>query len=175
ILENVLHELNAYFVSVDDCRPDDAANGDNGAKFEYESLSNSLVVENTDPQELYNIIKSLKNTRSTGFDEIPIILIKEVADQVSPVLSHLANMMIDTVRVKEGKKEASITDEKPCSSSTDKSKGWVYPEVIVISSDESSNDSFVSPPTDFKAILEMLERRRNTAEDRRILALAVGR
>ncbi|KAL3289490.1 hypothetical protein HHI36_022911 [Cryptolaemus montrouzieri] len=54
--------------------------GDNGAKFKYESLNNSLVLENTDPQEVYNIIKSLKNTRSTGFDEIPITLIKEVAD-----------------------------------------------------------------------------------------------
>ncbi|KAL3272931.1 hypothetical protein HHI36_014390 [Cryptolaemus montrouzieri] len=43
--DNVLHELNSYFVSVGDCRPDDdAANGDNGAKFEYKSLSNSLVL-----------------------------------------------------------------------------------------------------------------------------------
>ncbi|KAL3267184.1 hypothetical protein HHI36_011321, partial [Cryptolaemus montrouzieri] len=50
--ENVLHELNAYFVSVDDFRPDDdAAYGDNVANYKYESLSNSLVLENTDLQE----------------------------------------------------------------------------------------------------------------------------
>ncbi|KAL3276623.1 hypothetical protein HHI36_011995 [Cryptolaemus montrouzieri] len=48
--ENALHELNAYFVSVGDCRPDDHA-ADNSTKFKYESLSKSLVLENTDPQE----------------------------------------------------------------------------------------------------------------------------
>jgi hypothetical protein len=44
--------------------------------------SNSLFLSPVEPQEVYKLIKSLKNRRSSGIDEIPSILIKECAHEL---------------------------------------------------------------------------------------------
>ncbi|KAL3272703.1 hypothetical protein HHI36_014167, partial [Cryptolaemus montrouzieri] len=91
---NILNEMNGYCVNSGIFSCD--VNTADCAGFRCEtSISNCLVFENTDPVDIYNIIMSLKNTKLTGFDDIPVALIKTVAEQISPVLSHIANKMFD--------------------------------------------------------------------------------
>lgn len=57
----------------------------------YKSLFLNPVI----PCDINIIIKSLKNTRSTGYDDITTSSIKEVALVISPVLSHIFNLCIE--------------------------------------------------------------------------------
>ncbi|KAI5643098.1 endonuclease-reverse transcriptase domain-containing protein [Phthorimaea operculella] len=54
-------------------------------------IKNSIYISPTDPKEIYNIIKKLKNKRSYGFDEIPPILVKQCAEELAIPLSFLIN------------------------------------------------------------------------------------
>ena len=50
-----------------------------------------MVLYDTDPIEVHNIIFSLKNTTACGIDEIPTSAIKSVSDYISPILAKLIN------------------------------------------------------------------------------------
>lgn len=56
---------------------------------------NSIFLKPTDPQEVYTIIKHLKNTNSTGIDDISTKAIKEVSYHIAPVLSHIINICLE--------------------------------------------------------------------------------
>ena len=53
--------------------------------------NNSIFIRPTDQTEISNIIRKLKSKRSSGFDEMPPILIKECAEELSLPLSILIN------------------------------------------------------------------------------------
>uniref|UniRef100_A0A1B6LQL6 Reverse transcriptase domain-containing protein n=1 Tax=Graphocephala atropunctata TaxID=36148 RepID=A0A1B6LQL6_9HEMI len=44
-----------------------------------------------DEKEVEKVIDSLKRKNSTGYDEIPVTLIKDVKKEISKILSHLMN------------------------------------------------------------------------------------
>jgi hypothetical protein len=52
----------------------------------------SFVLVDTDPQEIANIIDSLKSDSSPGHDRIPSKFFKYCRNDVAPVVSHLANL-----------------------------------------------------------------------------------
>lgn len=59
------------------------------------SLANSSVtffLAPTDEHEIRNIIKSLNNTNSTGYDELSTKVIKSCIHELSPLLAHLVNL-----------------------------------------------------------------------------------
>lgn len=54
----------------------------------------SMFMAPCQPMQILNIIKSLKNTNSVGYDEISTKIIKHVADLISVHLSHILNLCI---------------------------------------------------------------------------------
>ena len=54
-------------------------------------IKDSMVIFPVDPQEIYNIIQSLKNTTACGVDQIPISVIKSVSKSISSPLASLIN------------------------------------------------------------------------------------
>lgn len=55
---------------------------------------NSIFINPVTPCDIHRIIQSLKNTTSTGYDEITTAVIKYVSDIISPVLCHIFNLCI---------------------------------------------------------------------------------
>lgn len=55
---------------------------------------NSLFLMPTTPTEVFKIIINLKNTNSTGYDNLSTKVIKYVADLIAPVLSSIINLSI---------------------------------------------------------------------------------
>lgn len=53
-----------------------------------------MFMSPTIPQDIYQIVMSLKNTSSTGYDDITTSIVKKVSTIIAPVLSHLINMCI---------------------------------------------------------------------------------
>lgn len=54
----------------------------------------SLFIEPVDTNEILNIIKDLKNKKSTGFDNISVDFVKKVALSISTVLVHIINLSL---------------------------------------------------------------------------------
>lgn len=59
------------------------------------SNMNSLFLSPTTPIDIYKIITTLKNTNSSGFDDIETKIIKSVAVEISPVFSFITNLCIE--------------------------------------------------------------------------------
>lgn len=57
-------------------------------------FSQSLFMKPTTSFDINIIIKSLKNSNSTGYDEISTRVIKETSEYISPILSHIINLSI---------------------------------------------------------------------------------
>ena len=49
----------------------------------------------TTPNEVFNKIMSLNNTRSLGTDGIPVVILKSIPDVISMPLSHIINLCMD--------------------------------------------------------------------------------
>jgi hypothetical protein len=58
--------------------------------------TSSLVLLDTDPQEVGAIIMSLRTESAPGWDNIPTKFLKLLKNQVAPVISHLANLCFST-------------------------------------------------------------------------------
>lgn len=56
----------------------------------------TIFLTPTDENEIKNIIQSLNNTKSTGYDELCTKIIKECKEELSPVLSYLVNLSFET-------------------------------------------------------------------------------
>jgi hypothetical protein len=57
---------------------------------------NSMMLFPTNSYEVSNIIKSLKNSKSTGIDGIPVSVIKFACDYISDFLASLINLTLET-------------------------------------------------------------------------------
>ena len=49
-----------------------------------------------DNTEIFTTIKALKNTKSVGEDEIPVILLKYIAEEITPPLTYIINLCMST-------------------------------------------------------------------------------
>lgn len=56
----------------------------------------SLFLIPTVPSDIKNIIDSLNNTNSSGYDDITTNVIKSVSDIIAPVLSHITNLCLES-------------------------------------------------------------------------------
>ena len=70
--------------------------------------SNSLFLRPADADEVYKTILALKNKKSTGYDEIPVTLLKQTTREIAPVLSHIINLCFSTGIFPEQLKQAQI-------------------------------------------------------------------
>lgn len=92
---DISQSFNNYFINQISLT-DINTNSNNSIKFNTNNNnSNSLFMKPTTPDEIFTIIKSLKNTKSTGYDEITTDIIKRVAPVIAPVLSHSINICIN--------------------------------------------------------------------------------
>ena len=70
------------------------SNTDPSAKLK-ESMSDrqcSFALKTVDPEEVLKVLKSLKNSKSTGTDNIDTWVIKLVASDILPALTHIINL-----------------------------------------------------------------------------------
>lgn len=83
----VAETINTYFMSVQDC--------DNSiipATFRLNNRLTSFFILPTSAAEVSEVIKGLKNKKSSGFDNITTSVIKHVSEIISPILAHIANL-----------------------------------------------------------------------------------
>lgn len=90
--ENLLNNINHYFINacpdVDKNQPYDMSH--------IKSISKSIFMSFVSVEEVIKCIRNLKNKKSVGEDEIPVVLLKKVADLISLPLAHIINLMFDT-------------------------------------------------------------------------------
>ena len=60
------------------------------------SNKKTIFLQPTTPQEVQKLIKNLPNKRSSGYDGINNVILKEICDQISSPLSHLFNQSLTT-------------------------------------------------------------------------------
>ena len=72
------------------------------------STLNSMALIPTTAYEINSIIKSIKSTSACGVDNIPIAVIKHVANNISPVLSSLINYSFQTGSFPDALKIAKV-------------------------------------------------------------------
>ena len=63
--------------------------------FKSNIINHSIFLEPTNEIEIYNIIKSLKNTRSSGYDNLTTKLIKRISPYISPPLAYVINLSLE--------------------------------------------------------------------------------
>lgn len=100
----LLNNANNYFIN---------ACPDTNTEYEinYEIIKQStpsIFLKPASTQEVYNCIKHLKNKKSVGHDEIPICLLKEVAELIIYPLTHIINLIFCTGIYPEGLKTTYI-------------------------------------------------------------------
>lgn len=102
---DIAENFNNYFVNVvtshSNPEKDEDNNFNSDRQYEFNNLLttksyNSLFMKPTTAHDIYLIIKSLKNTNSTGYDDISTKVVKYVAATTAPVLSYLVNLSIET-------------------------------------------------------------------------------
>lgn len=87
--KDILNHINDKFINQCEIIHSQNHNKENSREIPY-----SLFLQPSSPQEIFNIIKSLKNKKSVGEDEVPIKLLKHVADVICHPLSHIINLML---------------------------------------------------------------------------------
>lgn len=86
----VVDEINKYFTSIQSGLDTDNRSSVNGIP--CLAIGNSFFIIPASENEILNIIKSLKNKKSSGFDNFNSYLITNIADLISPVLTHIINL-----------------------------------------------------------------------------------
>lgn len=100
----VLNEANKYFIN-------SCPNTNINTAAEYKNIkkcSSSIFLSKVDPDEVCQTIKQLKNKKSVGEDEIPVCILKEVADLIAQPLAHIINLAFCTGVYPEGLKTAYV-------------------------------------------------------------------
>lgn len=86
--KEILDEINDYYINVCD---DVNKNMSNNFKHVFRNKY-SMVLYETTPVEIYNIIHSLKDTAAVGADEVPTKLLKYCAEELCLPISQMINM-----------------------------------------------------------------------------------
>lgn len=87
--KKVLDDINNFFISA--C-PDSNTSGNTISQVKINKTT--LFLQPTTANEVYNTIMSLKNTKSVGEDEIPVLLLKQTAEVISHPLTHIINLIL---------------------------------------------------------------------------------
>ena len=72
-------------------------------------VKESIALLPTDSYEVKNVISNIKSSSSCGPDQVPITIIKSVADTLSPILSNLINHSLSAGIFPDALKSAKIT------------------------------------------------------------------
>lgn len=84
--EDIAGEINKYLTNLTQCSfmPVNY--------FDPLHYADSFFMNFTTPLEIVSIINSLKNKKSTGCDNFSVTLVKQIANEIAPVLSHIINL-----------------------------------------------------------------------------------
>lgn len=96
--QSIANNFNDYFTSIPDKLISTLEPSNCSELFNFKSLDNSFFFEPVCISELFNIIRDLKNTNSSGFDDISTKIIKSCLPYIIFPLQHLINLSF-----KEGK------------------------------------------------------------------------
>lgn len=86
---HIASTFNEHFINIPKIATDSNI-GNYPGKLKYNNAT--LFLTPTDDYEIKNVIKSLNNTSSTGYDEISTKVIKACLNELSPILSQLVNL-----------------------------------------------------------------------------------
>lgn len=89
--EQIAESFNEYFINLIQSQNDINYNN----TLTYNRTSNSIFMIPTIPADIIKIIHSLKNTNSTGYDDITTKVIKATSTIIAPILSHIINSCIE--------------------------------------------------------------------------------
>lgn len=87
--QNTLDDFNKYFINVSSGKASFPL-----LDYQVENNHCSMFAHPADPPEVYRVIMGLNDTKSVGVDEIPVRLLKFVADLISVPLAYLINLTI---------------------------------------------------------------------------------
>lgn len=90
--EEIAEYFNDYFIN--DIKPTTKENDTYPKTLTYKNC-NSMFMKPTNPYEVDKIIKALKHTNSTGYDNINTKIIKRVSHIIAPVLSSIINLCLE--------------------------------------------------------------------------------
>lgn len=87
------NQVNEYFVHIGEELAQSFANVTSDPQmFPLNQQPNSFLLTETDPQEVYNTIMSLRSNATTGGDGISPMILKRYGTILSPILSHIFNL-----------------------------------------------------------------------------------
>jgi hypothetical protein len=86
--QSVADRVNRYLVNI--VQPD--SNIPTQTELGIHHHCNSFFIEPTNDVEIISTISSLKNKKSSGFDRFNVYLVKNIAQQIAPVLTHIFNL-----------------------------------------------------------------------------------
>ena len=92
-------------------------------------LLNSFYLLHTDTTEVNNTIKSLKNKKSTGIDNISVKTIKEIANHILEPLTYIINLILSTSHIPTSFKTSVI---KPIYKKGDRQLSQNYRPISII-------------------------------------------
>ena len=72
-------------------------------------MGDSFFVKPTTGEEITQIINSCKNKLSSGWDNIPMAIIKNTGSSIAAPLAHICNLSIINAHVPSGMKIAKVT------------------------------------------------------------------
>lgn len=89
--KEVLNRINKHLINICPDNPQKTTDLPELQHFEHSMFFTPITQE-----DIINTIRNLKNTHSTGFDEIPVKLLKHTANLIALPLEHLINLTIQT-------------------------------------------------------------------------------
>lgn len=104
----MVDEINYYFVNVGKFPQTDKESTLSNA-FNHSHIVNSIMLDPTTPFEVETLIKNIKNNVAAGVDCIKAAPVKYIATQVSDVLTHIINRMLQTGIFPDALKTAKVT------------------------------------------------------------------
>lgn len=114
--EEILNNINQYLVSA--CP---SMHVDNNKNFIENRVEGSIFMTPVTPNEIVRVVQSLKNKKSVGEDEVPVSVLKAVAEEVSGPLTHIVNLsfitgvfpgMLKVACIKAVHKKGEMDEEK---------------------------------------------------------------
>ena len=94
--KEIANNFNDFFTNIGNKLADKITPPDNNyvSPLKSKNQQSSIFLNPTNPEEIIKIVKKLKDSNSSGIDNISTKLLKSIIDEISPVLSHIFNRSI---------------------------------------------------------------------------------